>query len=802
MKSINNRIFMYLCVAFLSAFSAAEGTSESAHLHLAIKQGKQTDWNGIILEGGDIHAKDSEGNTPLHLAALHQNQDCVKALLEHGARVNVKNSAGATPLLYGITHLEIVRMLLDYKADPNMVSKSGMTPLLAAVSRGQSYAIAKLLVDAGADVQVMREGPWDGGALYRAIQSGDPRTIELMFEKGAPMEPVGKSFSPLHVAAMVGDLKSVKRLVVAGVDLNYSDNGWGDAPGHALNWAMWSEKHEVAAYLIDQGIDLNFAPSIGNQTPPMVWAGFGQEGDPTIAKKLVARGLDVNTENATGETALSYALKTGENTELVQFLKQHGVKSPRNKKNNKAIPSRNIPPHGPNRKKIIRDRAQRALEVMQSSSEKFLRRPDSCASCHHQFLPALAYGMAQERGLNLDLFALGHQLKTQVGDRNETTGDNGIVELAYGGFSGGSGLIALNALGYRPDANIYNHVRYIRETQSYDGTWSTFGRPPLDEPSPFQMTAWSIKAMTLFPRAGEDAITSRSIERAMDWMRENEPDNLNQRNMQLLGLKWGGESYPELQKYAQAIMDLQRPDGGWAQLETLESDAWATGQTLYALHEVGELSPEHPAHQQGVEFLLRTQYEDGSWWVKSRAWPFQPHFDSGFPHGKDQWISIAATAWATMALLTAIEPVNSTKDFPTGQELIALWEAKQNEKQKVKETVVLAAKQQTADFQTDIRPILERSCLSCHSGERAKGDFRVNSRGAILKGGQSATAAIHIGDSAKSPLVNYVMDQIEDLEMPPLARRNKYPALTSEEINKLTMWINEGAYWPEGVVLE
>ena len=801
MKSINNRIFMYLCVAFLSTFSEAEGTSESTHLHHAITQGKQTDWNGIILEGSDIHAKDSEGNTPLHLAALHQNQDCVQALLEHGARVNVKNAAAATPLLYGVTHLEIVRMLLEYKADPNMVSKSGMTPLLAAVSRGQSYAIAKLLVDAGADVHVMREGPWDGGALYRAIQSGDPRTIELMFEKGAPMEPSGKSFSPLHVAAMAGDIKSVKRLVEAGVDLDYSDNGWGDAPGHALNWAMWSENHEVASYLIDHGSDLTYAPKIGNQTPPMVWAGFGQDGDPMIAKKLLARGLDINTENATGETALSYALKTGENTELVQFLKQHGAKSPRNMKNDKAIPSRYVPPNGPNRKKRIRDRAQQAVEAMQLSSEKFLQRPDACVSCHHQFLPALAYGMAQERGLNVDLVALGHQLKTQIGNRNETN-ENSVVELAFGGFSGGSGLIALNALGYRPDVNIYNHVRYIRETQSYDGTWSTFGRPPLDEPSPFQMTAWSIKAMTLFPRAGEGAITSRSIERAMEWMRENDPDNLNQRNMQLLGLKWGGESYHELQNYAQAILDLQRPDGGWAQLESLESDAWATGQTLYALHEASELSPEHPAHQRGVEFLLRTQYEDGSWWVKSRGWPFQPHFDSGFPHGKDQWISIGATAWATMALLSTIEPVKSKEDLPIGKELIALWVEKQNENQQTSASRGKPVKEQTVDFQAEIKPMLERSCIDCHSGDRAKGAFRLNSRQTLLEGGQSKQASIEPGNGINSPMIRFATDQVEDLEMPPLGKRNKYPALTAEEINKLTVWINEGAFWPEDVVFE
>ena len=45
-----------------------------------------------------------------------------------------------------------------------------------------------------------------------------------------------------------------------------------------------------------------------------------------------------------------------------------------------------------------------------------------------------------------------------------------------------------------------------------------------------------------------------------------------------------------------------------------------------------------------------SQKDDGSWWVPSRSTPVQPYFDSGFPHGKDQFISMAGTCWANMAL--------------------------------------------------------------------------------------------------------------------------------------------------------
>jgi len=57
-----------------------------------------------------------------------------------------------------------------------------------------------------------------------------------------------------------------------------------------------------------------------------------------------------------------------------------------------------------------------------------------------------------------------------------------------------------------------------------------------------------------------------------------------------------------------------------------------------------------PAYRRGAGYLLRTQEEDGSWRVVTRSFPFQPYNESGFPHGNDQWISAAGTAWAALAL--------------------------------------------------------------------------------------------------------------------------------------------------------
>ena len=105
-----------------------------------------------------------------------------------------------------------------------------------------------------------------------------------------------------------------------------------------------------------------------------------------------------------------------------------------------------------------------------------------------------------------------------------------------------------------------------------------------------------------------------------------------------------------------AVADLartQRADGGWGQTDAMASDAYATGSALVALWMGGDMPVTDPAYQRGVAYLMRTQLDDGSWRVRSHSFPVQPYYESGFPHGRDQFISCAATAWAATALVLA-----------------------------------------------------------------------------------------------------------------------------------------------------
>jgi hypothetical protein len=87
----------------------------------------------------------------------------------------------------------------------------------------------------------------------------------------------------------------------------------------------------------------------------------------------------------------------------------------------------------------------------------------------------------------------------------------------------------------------------------------------------------------------------------------------------------------------------------------MASDAYMTGIALTVLAESEVIKVTGRPYQRGLEYLLSTQFPDGSWYVRSRSIKFQPYFDSGFPFGHDQWISAAATAWAAQAIALSME---------------------------------------------------------------------------------------------------------------------------------------------------
>jgi hypothetical protein len=209
---------------------------------------------------------------------------------------------------------------------------------------------------------------------------------------------------------------------------------------------------------------------------------------------------------------------------------------------------------------------------------------------------------------------------------------------------------------YKPTAATDALAYLLKGSQMPNGQWRSLGgRPPL-EYSDITTTANAVRSLQDFAPKPYRAEYARSVERAAAWLIDAQAYGTEERAYQLLGLQWARTDLKQeaVQSMIHSLVAEQQPDGGWAPLPGMASDAYATGQALVALSETGGTGSTTSAYKRGVEYLLRTQREDGSWYVKTRATPAQPYFESGFPHGKDQFISIAASNWATLALVLAM----------------------------------------------------------------------------------------------------------------------------------------------------
>src|SRR5262249_10474432 len=215
-------------------------------------------------------------------------------------------------------------------------------------------------------------------------------------------------------------------------------------------------------------------------------------------------------------------------------------------------------------------------------------------------------------------------------------------------------VVGLEGEHKNPDLNTDAVAMYLKTRQMPDGHWATTvgePRPPMCSDYTGQ-TALSMRALQLYAPKIDRAGYEKTIQLAAAWLAKAEPTTNEDQTWRPLGVAWAARDKAAIKKAQRELLAAQRSDGGWSDLASMDSNAYSTGRALVALQTTG-FPVSHPAYQRGVQFLLKNQLEDGSWYVKSRAAGLQPYFDGGFPHGVDQWISAAGTSWATMALTLA-----------------------------------------------------------------------------------------------------------------------------------------------------
>jgi mono/diheme cytochrome c family protein len=495
-------------------------------------------------------------------------------------------------------------------------------------------------------------------------------------------------------------------------------------------------------------------------------------------------------------TALDYALFRGHH-KVEKLLREQGVQSV-SESESREIPHRGIRLTSENQETLVSDAVIRGVEIVLQSSNVFLRSRNgtNCASCHHGSLASMAGSLARDRGMNVKQSTLDRIFQREYARR--LTKLNGLYQRLATFFPAPSAtfvgylLWGWSMQGIEPDGVTKVLVWQLLETQQEDGRWEDWSlRPPMTGGDQMA-TALVIRALKSYPLAGRGIEIQDRLTRAREWLENNPASTLTLKAFRLLGMAWAGTIESALSKAADELILMQKEDGGWAQLQGMESDAWATGLTLIALHHAG-MTVSHAVYQRGMEYLLNTQFDDGSWFVRSRSNPVQPHHDSHFPFGWDQWVSHAGTSMACASLALALKPIKIQNKQP--DKIEPAYPSNEYFEPNAKAV-------RSIDFKEDIFPILQNSCSDCHTGQHPKGSFSMRDRPSFLRGGISSLPTVIPGNNHQGQLLRHVTDQIEDLEMPPLGKRNKYPALTPEEVKKLEVWIIEGAFWPEDVVLE
>ena len=528
-----------------------------------------------------------------------------------------------------------------------------------------SHRTVELLLAHGADATATNR--FGASALMAAAAGGDAESVRLLLAHGADAngqpgfgEPefiFGGGRSALMWAAYRGDIAIMKLLLDAGA--NPSAEAMLGTP---LTQATWADQTEAARLLLERGAKADQADHSAGYTP-LHWAASTEAQDPALVKLLLERGANPNAEGGRDvdafmdipQTPLMMAKRRGDAPVLSALIQAGATNETPDKVRNPAPATHDLGAKIDNA--ALRMAVEQAIPLLQQTSieskQAFVKHASrqDCVSCHQQFLPLAAIGTARKSQIAVDRESESELIKMiQAGELKNSEADwealfhpDAVQTKGYSLF--GQAVADVSASEYT-DASVH----HLAAIQGKDGRWhNNLPRPPI-QTGDIGATALAIQALQHYPLPGRKAEFAKQVDRARQWLWNVKPENTEGRIYQLLGLAWAGESVQKVQTMAKALISEQRPDGGWAQLPGLKSDAYATGQAVYALRIAAGKDSSNAAVVRGRRFLLETQLADGTWYVHRRAFPFQPTMNSGFPHGKDSWISAAATSWAVLAL--------------------------------------------------------------------------------------------------------------------------------------------------------
>lgn len=317
----------------------------------------------------------------------------------------------------------------------------------------------------------------------------------------------------------------------------------------------------------------------------------------------------------------------------------------------RTVQDENFRPPG---KQEIAAAIRKSIPLLEKTAQGTISRR-KCYTCHgHPFVALVAAEKPTDFEIDPDI------LKSVLDHTTNDLDQNQESYIKYRGQAGGNtragyALWTLSAGGVEASPSTELVVDFLLR-RTVNGHWRPSANREPSEGSHFTSTFVALKAINEYVNEAQQPRANEVTKAALDWLKITQPESTEDFVFRLLALQETKAEKHLIEQAAEALLKRQKQDGGWSQSPAHElSDAYSTGSALYSLYIGGGIATTAKSYRTGLRYLLDSQHPDGSWHVVSTASPIQRYYESGYPHGEDQFISMAAGGWATMALIYAIK---------------------------------------------------------------------------------------------------------------------------------------------------
>lgn len=265
---------------------------DNTALHNAAQKGHAKLAALLLENGAKINARGNSGNTPLHSSVLKKQAEVATLLIDKGATVDASNDYNQTPLVYASWggNPDIIWTLVENGADVNYAAMADNTILHNLAANGNTKSI-KIVLDKGANANSVDKN--GNLPIHNAVKNRNADAVWMLLEHTSDinLQETNLGNTPLHIAAINGDLKSSEILSKAGADPQIKNNSGKTAVDYAVKYGY----SDVVGHYVSNKIAPKQTLKLTAENKAMAMVGMG-----TDEAKIVYCGHSgwvVETEN-------------------------------------------------------------------------------------------------------------------------------------------------------------------------------------------------------------------------------------------------------------------------------------------------------------------------------------------------------------------------------------------------------------------------------------------------------------------------------------------------------------------------